>query len=165
MVVSTSKGNIGEYLVMADLLYYGFDAYIGNRNNAAFDIACWAKQTNRASRVRVKTTSNSSAAWTVKKSGEIFLDLQDNDDFVAIVDIAKGTRLRSTYIVPTIVVLECLQSDHAFYVSHAKKDGTPRKQEQGMRNLCLHGEERLTDRCYGYDKKFSKYLEAWDQLK
>jgi hypothetical protein len=165
LVVSTSRGNIGEYLVMADLLYHDFDAYIGNRNNAAFDIACWSKSTNRATRIRVKTTSNSSAVWTVKKSGEIFLDMQPDDDFVAIVDIAKGTKERLTYVVPTSIVLDHLQSGHAFYVSHPKKDGAPRKSEQGMRNLCFYGEDKPTDCGYAYDKKFKEYVDAWDQLR
>lgn len=164
-MVSTSRGNIGEYLVMADLLNLGFDAYIGNRNNAAFDIACWWTPTNRATRVRVKTTSNSSAVWTVKKSGAIFLDLQSDGDFVAIVDIANGTKDRSTYVVPTSVVLDHLQTGHAFYVSHPKKDGSARKSEQGMRNLCFYGEDRPTDCGYAYNKKFAEYLEAWDQLR
>ena len=163
--MSTSRGNIGEYLVMADLLYLGFDAYIGNRNNAAFDIACWSKETNRASRLRVKTTSNSSAVWTVKKTGDIFLDLQNEDDFVAIVDIAQGTKKRSTYLVPTKIVLDCLQSDHRFYVSHPKRDGSPRKPEQGMRNLVFYGEEKATDKGFGYDQKFAAYLEACESLK
>ena len=163
--MSTSRGNIGEYLVMADLLNLGFDAYIGNRNNAAFDIACWWTPTDRATRVRVKTTSNSSAVWTVKKTGAIFLDLQPEDDFVAIVDIAKGTKDRSTYVVPTSVVHDHLQEDHAFYVGHPKKDGSPRKSEQGMRNLCFYGDDKPTDRGYAYDKKFAEYLEAWDQLR
>jgi hypothetical protein len=164
-VVSTSRGNIGEYLVMADLLHLGFDAYIGNRNNASFDIACWWTPSNRSTRVRVKTTSNSSAVWTVKKSGKIFLDLQPQDDFVAIVDIARGTKDRSTYVVPTTIVLDHLQSGHTFYVSHPKKDGSPRKSEQGMRNLCFYGEDKPTDCGYAYDQKFSEYLEAWDQLR
>ena len=150
---------------MADLLNEGFDSYLGNRDNPAFDIACWWKPSNRSCRIRVKTTSNSSAIWTVKKSGELFLDMQDDNDFVAIVNIAKGTKDRTTYIMPTSHVVGCLQSDHDDYVSYPQKNGKPRKGEQGMRCMRFYGDEKADNKTFGYDKKFEKFVDAWDQLK
>jgi hypothetical protein len=165
VVVSSAKGNLGEHLIMAELIYHGFHAFMADRNNAAFDaMSLWAA-TGRRCVLRVKTTSNHSAVWTVKKSGAVFLDLQDEDDFVAIVDIGSGLRDRDIYVVPTTTLLERIEADHKFYVSHTKADGTPRKQEQGMRCIRLFGEEKPTDPSWGYHKKFADYREAWELLK
>lgn len=163
--MSSARGNIGEHLVMAELLYLGFDAYWADRGNPSFDVACWWKPSGRSSRLRVKTTSNHSAIWTVKKSGQIFLDRQLTDDFVVIVDLGSGIRERDIYLIPTDIVEECLQSDHADYVSKPKKDGTPRKQEQGMRCVRFYGESGKRGASFGYDAKFAAYREAWDLLK
>jgi hypothetical protein len=165
VVVSTAKGNLGEHLLMAELINRDFHAFMADRGNAGFDLSTLWSPSGRKCVIRVKTTSNHSAVWTVKKSGQIFLELQEADDFVAIVDLGAGLRERDIYIVPTIALLECLQQDHEFYVSHKKKDGNPRKQEQGMRNVCFYGTEKPTDRCYGYQEKFAQYREAWDLLK
>ena len=165
MVVSSAKGNLGEHLVMSELIHQGFHAFMADRDNPAFDVmSLWAASSRRCV-LRVKTTSNHSAVWTVKKSGKIFLDQQDDDDFVVIVDIGAGLRDRDIYLVPTGELLKCLENDHAHYVSHPKKDGTPRKSEQGMRNIRLYGSEQTTDHSRGYHEKFSEYREAWNQLK
>ena len=163
--MSSARGNIGEFLVMADLLHQGFDTYLGNRDNPAFDVACWWNLTNCSSRLRVKTTSNSSAIWTVKKSGGLFLDVKEDGDFVAIVDIANGTKDRSTYVVPTTEIIERLDIDYAHYVSHPQKNGKPRKMEQGMRCMRFYGEDKPDNQGFAYHQKFEHYLDAWDQLK
>lgn len=163
--MSVSRGNVGEHLVMAELLYRGFDAYWADRGNPAFDISCHWNETGRATRLRVKTTSNHSAIWKVKKSGVVFLDLQPKDDFTVIVDMGRSLRDRDIYIVDTNDLQAGLESDYAFYVSHPKRDGTPRKGEQGMRCIRFHGEEKPTDLGWGYNKKFASHCEAWDQLK
>jgi len=150
---------------MAELLYHGFDAYWADRGNPAFDISCHWNPTGRATRLRVKTTSNHSAVWTVKKSGTIFLERQPEDDFTVIVDLGKGLRDRAIYIIDTGVLERQLEADHKFYVSHPKKDGSPRKSEQGMRCIRFFGDDRPTARGWGYDKKFARNLEAWDLLK
>ena len=163
--MSSARGNVGEHLVMAELLFQDFDAYWADRGNPAFDVACWWKPTNRSTRLRVKTTSNHSAIWTVKKSGAIFLDRQMADDFVVIVDLGAGLRERSIYIVPTHEVEAGLQANHAEYVSKPKKDGTPRKQEQGMRCFRFFGDPIVRGSSFGYDQKFAHYREAWNLLK
>ena len=38
--MSSSRGNAGEHLVMAELLMKNFDAYMADRGNPDFDIAC-----------------------------------------------------------------------------------------------------------------------------
>jgi len=163
--MSSSKGNVGEHLVMAELLYRGFDAYWADRGNPAFDISCHWNGTGRATRLRVKTTSNHSAVWTVKKSGLIFVEKQPQDDFTVIVDLGRSLRDRDIYIVDTSELEKRLEADHAFYVSHPKKDGSARKTEQGMRCIRFEGVEKPTDQGWGYDTKFKRYLEAWDLLK
>jgi len=164
--VSSAKGNVGEHLVMAELLYRGFDAYWADRGNPAFDISCHWNASGRATRLRVKTTSNHSAVWTVKKkSGAIFLDRQPKDDFTVIVDLGRSLRDRDVYIVDTNELEEGLEADHDFYVSHPKKDGSARKVEQGMRCIRFFGADKPTDHGWGYQAKFAKYLEAWNLLK
>ena len=164
-MVSSTRGNVGEHLVMAELLYHGFDAYWADRGNPAFDISCHWNSTGRAARLRVKTTSNHSAVWTVKKSGAIFVERQLIDDFTVIVDLGSGLRDREIYIVDTGELEARLEADHAYYVAHPKKDGTARKSEQGMRCIRFFGEEKPTALGWGYDKKFAEYREAWDLLK
>lgn len=100
-----------------------------------------------------------------KKSGLVFLDIQPQDDFTVIVDLGRSLRDRDIYIVDTNELEKRLAEDHAFYVSHPKKDGTARKSEQGMRCIRFLGEEKPTDHGWGYDKKFSHHREAWDLLK
>jgi hypothetical protein len=165
LVVSSAKGNLGEHLIMAELIHEGFHAFMADRNNVAFDVMTLWPASGRKCVLRVKTTSNHSAVWTVKKSGTIFLEQQPQDDFVAIVDIGSGLRDRDIYLVPTDILLAELESGHSFYVSHPKKDGTPRKSEQGMRNICFYGADKPTDVGYGYQVKFAQYRDAWSCLK
>ena len=149
---------------MAELLFLGFDAYWADRGNPAFDIACFWNSTGRATRLRVKTTSNHSAIWTVKKSGAIFLEMQEHDDFTVIVDLGSGLRERDVYIVPTPELFARLQADHSEYVSKPKKDGSPRKAEQGMRCIRFFGDETARGSSFGYDMKFASRKEAWGLL-
>jgi hypothetical protein len=165
VVVSSAKGNLGEHVIMAELMHRDFHAFMADRNNPAFDVMSLWAPSGKKCMLRVKTTSNHSAVWTVKKSGAIFLDLQDEDDFVTIVDIGSGLRDRDVYILPTRFLLNRLQSDHSDYVTHPKKDGSARKPEQGMRCIRFFGNEKATDRSWGYDKKFAEFREAWDLLK
>lgn len=150
---------------MAELLYLGFDAYWADRGNPAFDISCHWNESGRATRLRVKTTSNHSAVWTVKKSGLIFLERQPKDDFTIIVDLGRGLRDRDIYVVDTNELEKRLEADHTFYVSHPKKDGSARKAEQGMRCIRFHGTDKPTAGGWGYDVKFAHFKEAWDCLK
>ena len=149
---------------MAELLFLGFDAYWADRGNPAFDIACFWNQTGRATRLRVKTTSNHSAIWTVKKSGAIFLDMGKKDDLTVIVDLGSGLRERDIYIVSTSILFDHLQADHTDYVSKPKKDGTARKAEQGMRCIRFFGDDAARGKSYGYDIKFAAMKEAWGFL-
>lgn len=162
--MSASKGNVGEHLAMAELLWRGFDAYWADRGNPAFDIACFWNETRRATRLRVKTTSNGDAVWTAKKSG-LFLDVQPRDDYVLICNLAAGIRSSSIYLVPTPVVEGHLVNAHEFYCSTVGPRGKPRDASSSIRVLRFYGEPKPTNIAYGYQDTFAQYLENWDLLK
>ena len=156
--MSANKGNAGEHLVMAELLDQGFDAYFAARNNPSFDLACFWQ--GCASRLRVKTTSNSSAIWTVKKDGTIFRDINNAHDLVAIVDLKSGVRGSSIYIVPTPIVHEHLTRNEEIYISYPGRSAT-----STARVLRFFGEEREDNPSFAYDRKFAHFIDAWDLLK
>jgi hypothetical protein len=160
-----STGNAGEHLVMAELLVRGFDAFLADRANPAFDIACVAKETRRATRLRVKTTANGEAVWTVKKTG-VFLDFlkEAMDDFVIICDIRRGIRGADIYVVPTTVVEQDIILDHAAYIAHPGKRGQARK-DSALRVMRFFGEPRSENQAYGYQDKYGQYRDAWDLLR
>ena len=158
-MVSSATGNAGEYLVMAELLFREFDAYLAGRENPAFDIACFANPSRRGTRLRVKTTTDGKAKYSAKSDGSHFRTLGDEDDFVVIVNASPKLPRREFYVIPTKVVEEHLRSDFEFYVSHPGRNAKSK-----MRCLTLYGEERETDRGYGYDKKFNEYRDAWGLL-
>jgi hypothetical protein len=162
--VSTSRGNAGEYLVMAELLLAGFDAFLANRGNPAFDVSCLWKATRRKTLLRVKTTSDGEAVWNAKKTGLLFLDVQSPDDFVVICDLRAGIRAAEYYIVPTPIISEHLEKNHLVYVSQPGRDGKPRNPDARIRILRLFGEPRHDNPSYGYDKKLSDYKGRWDLL-
>jgi hypothetical protein len=157
--MSVSSGNAGEHLVMAELLAQGFDAYWADRGNPAFDVACFYNASGRATRLRVKTTSNSAPCWNAKKHG-IFLEVQAKDDFVVICDIKNGVRGASIFVVPTYIVEEHLVRNHTQY---CLKPG--RNDKANIRVLRFWGEHRTDNPSYGYQEKFAEYREAWTLLK
>src|SRR5262245_57884961 len=110
---------------MAELLARGFDAYWADRGNPAYDIACFSKETRRATRLRVKTTSDGTAVWTARKTG-LFLDVQPQDDLVIVCNIQNGVRGADIYIVPTPIIEADLTRNHAEYVALPGKNGKPR---------------------------------------
>jgi len=158
---TTAIGNAGEHLVMAHLLQRGYQAFMADRCNKAFDIACVVGP--KTSLIRVKTTTADACKWTAKADGTIFLDMRDEGDLVAIVDMRKGVVDAEIYFIPTPIVATELAQNHAHYISHPKKDGTPRKNTR-LRAAYLTGEPKPTDRGWGYHKTWAKYKWAWELL-
>jgi hypothetical protein len=158
--MSVAKGNAGEHLIMAELLSQGFDAYWADRGNPAFDVACfWG---SRASRLRVKTTSNGEAVWSAKRDGAIFRELQEEGaDFVTICDVRNGIRGAVIYVVPTHLVEKELVKNHNEYCAHR----AGRNADVSVRVLRLFGEPRSDNPSYGYHEKFAAYREAWRLLR
>jgi hypothetical protein len=165
LVVSSAVGNAGEYLVMAELLLRGFDAYLAGRENPAFDIACFCSASGRATRLRVKTTTDGRAKWSTKKDGSLFRNLQPNDDYVVIVNLVSAPSYRQFYVVPTTTVEQDLCGDFEFYVSQIGPTGKTRKNDSRARFMTFDMEEKPTDRGYGYAKKYHRYKDAWDSLR
>lgn len=162
--MSTTKGNAGEHLVMAELLDREFDAYWADRGNPAFDIACFWNDTGRSTRLRVKTTSNGAAVWTARKAG-LFLEMQPKDDFVVICNIKGGIRNAHCYIVPTPTVEQHLVRNHELYCSLPGRNGAKRSAEATIRVLRFGGQDRADNPSYGYQDKFAEFREAWYLLR
>ena len=162
--MSVTTGNAGEHLVMAELLARGFDAYWADRGNTAYDVGCFAKETGRATRLRVKTTKKGEAIWNMKKTGELFLEQKETDDFVVICDIRNGIRGADMYVVPTPVVAQDLTQDHAFYLRFPTKNGKERTNSD-MRVIRFYGEPKPENQAFGYQDKYAQYRDAWNLLK
>ncbi len=132
---SVNVGNAGEHLIMAELLARGYHAFMADRGNPAFDLAAILPD-RRQVKIRCKTCStNRTFQYSAKKTGEIFLDFdpQDNTDFAALIAPRKAevftSRTAEIWIVPTAVMNHSLWQMNAAYFSTPKRDGTPRKQQ------------------------------------
>lgn len=162
MADTTAIGNAGEHLVMANLLEMGFQAFMADRGNTAFDISC--VDGPRHTLLRVKTTTADMVKWTAKKNDSIFIDLRENNDFVALVDLRLGIQGAQIYILPSGLVSNTLQELHPFYISHPRQDGGVRKDTK-LRGVYLSGSPRPTNRSYGFQDAWAKYLNGWEQLR
>ncbi|HVY13522.1 MAG TPA: hypothetical protein VHB73_08175 [Alphaproteobacteria bacterium] len=168
---SVAKGNAGEHLVMAELLYRGFQAFMADRGNSAYDISVFRK--GRYSLLRVKTTTNGCLQYSTKKNGKIFLSPAKKNDYVVIVNFSdrskakslKGTRKADFYVVPTMEVKKALERAHEHYHKFTRKDGKPRKMSS-RRCVFLYGNDTTTQISRGYSVKWKKYYEenGWAQL-
>lgn len=160
---SVCIGNAGEHLVMAELLAQGFQAFMADRNNPAFDIAVDAGGVTSMIRVKTTTADYGAAQWSMKRTGDVFLDVRPERDFVALTDLRGGVRGAVIYLVPTPVVDAELRRAMAVYYSRPNRDGTQRK-DNGQRILRLDGEDRPDNPSFGYAVKWAQYREAWHQL-
>jgi hypothetical protein len=158
---SVHLGNAGEHLVMAHLLHDGFQAFMADRGNTAFDIS--VVDGAKHSLLRVKTTRTDSVVWGRRKSGDTFLDLRKTGDYCCIADLRRGISEAQIYIVPTIKVMQAISEGRADWLSKKRRDGQPRKDSTGQR-LWLddhtHGPKYR-----GFRAKWKRYLGKWDQLR
>jgi hypothetical protein len=159
---SVSIGNASEHLVMAHLLVQGFQAFMADRGNPAFDIS--VVDGNKHSLLRVKVTRTDSVIWSRKKSGLTFLDLRKKGDFCCIVDLRENDPSKAKfYIVPTAVVQNAIDNGRRYWMSFLKRDGSQRTDSPGQR-LWLTGP--INRHAYeGFENKWKKYLNAWHLLK
>ena len=158
---SVNIGNAGEHFVMAQLLEQGFQAFMADRGNPAFDIS--VVDGSRFSLLRVKTTKADSVVWSRKKDGKTFLELREVGDFCCVVDFRLGFREAITYVVPTKIVQESIEGGRRDWLSRPRRDGTPRADSSGQR-LWLD-EKTDTHAYHGYAKKWEQYRGNWDQLR
>jgi hypothetical protein len=159
---SVNAGNAGEHLVMAHLLIRGFQAFMADRGNPAFDISVVHK--DKHSLLRVKVTRTDSVIWTRKKTGETFLDLREQGDFCCVVDFRENDPASAKfYLIPTKVVQAAIDAGRKYWMSSLKKDGSERVDSTGQR-LWLN--DRVDRHVYeGFEIKWKQYLGAWDLLK
>ncbi len=158
---SVHLGNAGEHLVMAQLLYAGFQAFMADRGNPAFDISVVDGIKN--SLLRVKCTNTDSVVWSRKKSGLTFLDMRKTGDFCCIVDMRKGISEAQIYVVPTSIVQEAIDHGRAGWLSKSRRDGNPRKDSTGQR---LWLDDKVDGPDYrGFRIKWKRYVANWDQLR
>lgn len=160
---AVSVGNAGEHLVMAELLAQGFQAFMADRGNPAFDVAVDSGGITSMIRVKTTTAQYGAAQWSVKRTGDVFLDLRAQRDFVALVDLRAGVRRSIIYLVPTPVVDAEIRRAIGVYLAHPNRDGSQRK-DNGQRILRLDGEDRPDNPSFGYAVKWTQYREAWHQL-
>ena len=158
---SVHLGNAGEHLVMAHLLHDGFQAFMADRGNTAFDIS--VVDGAKHSLLRVKTTRTESVIWSRKKSGETFLDLRKSGDFCCIVDLRGGVSDAQIYIVPTTIVMTAIAEGRADWVSKLRRDGKPRIDSTGQR-LWLNDNTK-GPKYAGFRAKWKRYLANWEQLR
>jgi hypothetical protein len=154
-------GNAGEHLVMAHLLALGFQAFMADRGNPAFDIS--VVDGAKHSLIRVKTTRADSVFWSRKKSGITFLHQRKTGDYCCIVDLRSSVASAQIYVVPTATVQVAIDAARKEWNAGAKRDGNKRVDSLAQR-LWLNGqaERRAWE---GFRVKWRQYLEAWDQLR
>ena len=153
-------GNAGEHLVMAHLLSRGFQAFMADRGNPAFDIS--VVDGRRHSLVRVKTTSSASLSWSRKRDGRTFIDLREDGDYCCIVDMRDGAAMAEFYIVPTLMVQQAIDEARSYWVAGIGRDGTPHKDSlRQVLWLC----EREQHPYLGFRRKWEPYRNNWDQLR
>ena len=148
---------------MAELLARGFQAFMADRGNPAFDIAVDAGGVTSMLRVKTTTADHGAAQWSVKRTGDVFLDLRAERDFVALVDLRGQVRGSVIYLVPTRVVDAEIRRAIGVYLAHPNRDGSQRK-DNGQRILRLDGADRPDNPSFGYAAKWAAYCEAWQQL-
>jgi hypothetical protein len=157
---SVHLGNAGEHLVMAHLLGQGFQAFMADRGNPAFDIS--VVDGHRHSLIRVKTTSSESVMWSRKPSGVTFLDLRMKGDYCCIVDMRNGVARAEFYLVPTNVVQEAIDEARAYWVAGTGRDGKPHQDSsRQVLSLC----ERDGHPYRGFRIKWSCYRDNWESLR
>lgn len=157
---SSSIGNAGEHLVIAQLLMRGFHAGLADRGNAAFDV--FTRDGDHQCGLRVKTCTHGDArvTWSAKRNGEIFLEMGEND-FVVIVRIPDFDIAQARYwVMPTREIDAILKATHKQWLSLAKRDGGARK-DTALRGLYLKGAPSYNR---GFEQAWGAYESAWDQL-
>ena len=147
-------GNAGEYYVLAELLKRDVIAAIAPRNAPSFDIL--ATKADKTIKIRVKTKSEQYPVWqwSIKKDGSIFRDLNKNEDFTILVDLAKETKDLKFYIVPTRVIDQLLKEDFNIWINAPGKNNRPHSRENKKRHL---DQDK-------YANQLQEYLDNWEIL-
>lgn len=133
--LGTLIGNAGEYYVVAELLKRGWIAALAPRNAPNFDIL--ATKMGKTIRIRVKTKSEEYKIWqwTVKKNGDIFRDVTNEDDFTVLVNLTRDHKQMDYFILPTVLLDSWLVRDFQEWLATPGKQGRPHSPENKKRHL------------------------------
>jgi hypothetical protein len=96
-IPSAFAGNAGKFFVLAELTRRGWTAALTARNNRAYDILAKRGDDFAAIRVKTKTSAFDLFQWNVELTGDIFLEMTEECDFCALVDIPEQATIPPTY--------------------------------------------------------------------
>jgi len=168
MADSTSTGNAGEFLVLAELLHRGFHAGLAERGNPIYDVL--ARHGGRYSSLRVKTSRSRTFQWTATGVGPDdpslpHVDPDDTTDFTVLVAFdGKGPRSAETYVIPSVVVDRTLRDVNNHYLSFPNQRTGGRRKRTKQRVIRLDGKDRPTNSSFGFAAKWADYRDAWHLL-
>ncbi len=133
--LGTLIGNAGEHLVMAELLKRGIIAALAPRNSLAFDIL--ATNHKKTVNIRVKTKSGeiNTWQWSIKKDGEVFKYLNNENDFSVLVNLTDDIKDTVFYIIPTYILNKWIIDAFNEWLNTPGKNGHIRSKDMIKRTL------------------------------
>jgi hypothetical protein len=158
-IPSQMRGHAGEMFVCAELMRRGWFAALTARGSQSFDIV--ARRTDAAVFVTIRVkTGHGSFMWICKKSGALFLDMDDSADFSVIVDL-PDVGAPDYYIIPTPKLEKILQDSHQHWLNTPGKNGRPHGVTT-MRTIWMDDDESKV--AHGFAVKLARYHNAWNLL-
>ncbi len=162
-VASGFVGNAGESFVLAELTRRGWTAALTARNNRAYDILAKRGEESAAIRVKTKTSSFTVFQWNAKPNGNVFLEMTEEHDFCALVDMPEDDAASPIYyVVPTPVIDKWLKDDFKTWVTTPGAKGQQRAEDSKRRLFYVDDENGKLG--HGYRQKLEKYKGAWHLL-
>lgn len=163
-IPSAFAGNAGEFFVLAELTRRGWTAAATARNNRAYDILAKRGDSFAAIRVKTKTSTFTLFQWNAKPDGSIFLEMTDEHDFCALVDIPDESDGGPTYyVVPTSIVDQWLREDFQTWLDTPGVRGQQHSPDNKRR--LFYVDDDPTRLSHGYRQKLEPYRGAWQLLK
>ena len=156
-------GHAGELFVAAELMRRGWTVALTARNSRAFDLL--ASRGDKFANIRVKTKTSASLVfrWNAKPTGDIFLDLNQRNDFCVLVDIPQNEETSPIYyVVPTPFVDKWLRDDFEAWVSTPGAKGQQRATDNKVR--LFYVDEQIGKTGRGYVQKLAPFKGAWRLL-
>jgi hypothetical protein len=161
-VSSAFAGNAGEFFVLAELTRRGWTAALTARNNRAYDILAKRRDAFAAIRVKTKTSITTVFQWNAKANGQIFLELSEQKDFSALVDVPENDSRPTYYIVPTTAIDRWLRDDFIAWVATPGAKGQKRAEDNKRRLFYVDGQQDAL--AHGYLMKLAPFKDAWHLL-
>lgn len=169
MATHQAIGAAGELVAQARLLVRGWIAAnvnSGGMNNApAVDLV--AMKGKRTVKIAVKATGHgvNTVQWGIKPGSRSLFKGDTRPDFVIFVWFANSQNLDRCrlFIVPSKRVDRDVLKAHAFFHTHLKRGGTPRK---GTNHVVISwiGNDTDKSRSRNFASKWKAFEDAWDLL-